>query len=197
MIRHSADHNLMRNLNRALILRHLRLASPQSRANLAARTGLMRSTVSSLVDELIESNLVHETGIGPSQGGRPGTLLELNPAGGCAVGVEITNESALVLLTDFLAHPRWEHQIRLENSAPELVIPQVEHLIEEALSYNDRTDTTRPLGIGLGTVGLVNIQTGTLKLAANLEGWRDIPFQAMWEKQFGLRVHVGNEATIA
>ncbi|MBI5957104.1 MAG: ROK family protein, partial [Chloroflexi bacterium] len=47
------------------------------------------------------------------------------------------------------------------------------------------------------TVGLVNIQTGTLKLAANLEGWRDIPFQAMWEKQFGLRVHVGNEATIA
>lgn len=195
--RQSADHNLMRHINRALILSHLRMSSPQSRANLAARTGLMRSTVSSLVDELITANLVHETGIGPSHGGRPGTLLELNPAGGCAIGVEITSQSVLVLLTDFLAQPRWKQEIKLDSSAPEVVIPQAEQLIEEAVRYNAQTETTRLLGIGLGIAGLVNVETGMLKYAANLEGWCDIPFRSMWEKRFGLPVHVGNEATIA
>lgn len=195
--RQSADHNLMRHINRALILSHLRMSSPQSRANLAARTGLMRSTVSSLVDELIAANLVHETGIGPSHGGRPGTLLELNPAGGCAIGIEITSQSVLVQLTDFLAQARWQQEVRLDSSEPEVVIPQAERLIEEALRYNTETENTRLLGIGLGIAGLVNIETGMLKYAANLEGWRDIPFRSMWQKRFGLPVHVGNEATIA
>ena len=105
MNKQSADHSLMRNINRALILGQLRMASPLSRADLAARIGFTRSTVSSLVDELIAANLVHETGIGPSHGGRPGTWLELNPAGGCAIGVELTSEAILVLLTDFTARP--------------------------------------------------------------------------------------------
>ena len=116
--RRSADHNWMRNINRSLILSCLRTMPPQSRANLAARTGLTRSTVSSLVDELIQANLVHETGTSPSQGGRPGTMLQLNPDGGCAIGVEITVDSIIVLLTDFIAQPRWQQQIALDTLIP-------------------------------------------------------------------------------
>jgi len=194
--RKSADHHLMRTINRALILNHLRLAAPQSRAELAARTGLTRSTVSSLVDELIAANLVHETGTAPSRGGRPGTMLALNPAGGCAIGVEITSHTAVVLLTDFTARPRWQRQITFEPGEAEEVLPNVEKLVDEALRHNAQTDNAPPLGIGLGTAGLVQAQEGMLRSATNL-GWRDVPFKARWEQRFRLPVRVGNEASIA
>jgi glucokinase-like ROK family protein len=186
----------MRNINRSLILSCLRTMPPQSRANLAARTGLTRSTVSSLVDELIQANLVHETGTSPSQGGRPGTLLQLNPDGGCAIGVEITVDSIMVLLTDFVAQPRWQQQITLDTTDPDVVIAQAECLIDEALTFNARTDAIQPLGIGLGIAGLVNPEEGVLKFSSNL-GWRDIPFRTRWQERFGLPVKVGNEASIA
>ncbi len=79
--RQTADNNLMRAINRAQILRHLRTDSPQSRANLAARTGLMRSTVSSLVDELIAANLVHEIGIGAVTRRATGHAVGAQPGG--------------------------------------------------------------------------------------------------------------------
>jgi len=194
--RRSADHNWMRNINRSLILSCLRTMPPQSRANLAARTGLTRSTVSSLVDELIQANLVHETGISPSQGGRPGTLLQLNPDGGCAIGVEITVDSIMVLLTDFVAQPRWQQQIALDTTDPDVVISQAERLIDEALAFNARTDAIPPLGIGLGISGLVNPEEGVLKFSSNL-GWRDIPLRTRLQQRFELPVKVGNEASIA
>jgi predicted NBD/HSP70 family sugar kinase len=198
MGKQAADHSLMRTINRSLILSQLRTAAPLSRADLAARIGLTRSTVSSQVDELIAANLVHETGIGPSHGGRPGTLLELNPAGGCAVGIELTSDSILVLLTDFVAQPRWQHEITLTDHDPDAVIAQAEALIDEALAHNAATDHTKPLGIGLGAAGLVNAADGVLRSAYNLGlGWHDIPFRALWERRFRLPVHVGNEATIA
>jgi predicted NBD/HSP70 family sugar kinase len=198
MSKQSADHSLMRTINRSLILSQLRTAAPLSRADLAARIGLTRSTVSSQVDGLIAANLVHETGTGPSHGGRPGTLLELNPAGGCAVGFELTSDSILVLLTDFVAQPRWQREITLTEHDPDAVIAQAEALIDETLAYNAATGNTKPLGIGLGTAGLVNAADGVLRSAYNLGlGWRDIPFKALWERRFRLPVHVGNEATIA
>ena len=194
--RQSANHQLMRDINRALILNHLRLAAPQSRAELAERTGLTRSTVSSLVDELIAANLVHETGVAPSRGGRRGTLLALNPAGGCAVGVAITSETLIVLLTDFVAQPRWQRQVALTDTAPQTVIHEVEALVDEALAYNAAHEAAPLLGIGLATPGLVRVRDGTLRTATNL-GWRDIPFQTRWEARYGVPVRVGNEASIA
>ncbi len=190
--RKSADHNLMRNINRSLILSGLRTSPPQSRANLAARTGLTRSTISSLVDELIAARLVHEIGIGPSYGGRPGTLLELNPEGGCAIGVEITSDA----VTDFVAQPRWQRGFELETNDLDTVIGQTEQLIDEALCYNDQVTHIKPLGIGVGVGGLVDVAEGVLKSASNL-GWHDIPFKTSWEQRYNLPVYVGNEASIA
>jgi len=194
--RRTANHNLIRRINRALILHQLRTAAPQSRATLAERTGLTRSTVSSLVDELIAANLIHETGVGPSRGGRRGTLLALNPSGGCAIGVEMTETDVLVMLTDFIAQPRWQRGFTLETTDPDVVIGRTEALIAAALRYNTDHDAMRPLGIGLGIVGLVDAAEGVLKKATNL-GWENIPFRTRWEERFHLPVYMGNEASIA
>ncbi len=82
----TADQALVRKHNTAVILDCLRLNAPLSRADISNRTGLNRSTVSSIVNEHVSHGLVRETEHQKSRVGRPGILLELSPAGACAIG---------------------------------------------------------------------------------------------------------------
>src|SRR5215218_5695789 len=65
-----ADLALMRELNERIVLGLLRQEGPISRAELARRSNLSRSTVSSIIATLLALDVVHETGIGDSHGGR-------------------------------------------------------------------------------------------------------------------------------
>lgn len=60
----TGDQALIRQINLSVILRHLRENAPISRADLAEITGLNKTTVSSLVGELIDSQFVREIGLG-------------------------------------------------------------------------------------------------------------------------------------
>ncbi len=194
-VRKSADKNLVRRLNIALILNCLRTSDCRTRAKLAGSTGLSRATVSSLVDELIALNLVRETGLHPSEGGRPGTCLELNPEGGSAIGIEIGVDFVSVVLTDFVANIRWRKRIEFDTYNTGDVISIAEKLVDNA-EKRSKILGLRLIGIGCGLPGLVKIDEGRLVIAPNL-GWHDIPFQALWEKRYGVPVYVMNEGTAA
>ncbi|HVO43519.1 MAG TPA: ROK family transcriptional regulator, partial [Aggregatilineales bacterium] len=194
-LRKSADKNLVRRLNIALILNSLRTSHCRTRARLAASTGLTRATVSSLVDELIALGLVRETGLQPSQGGRPGTCLELNPAGGCAIGLEIGVGFVSAVLTDFAATVLWRDRIEISTRDSDTVVAMAEHLVDRA-EQRSKTLALKLLGIGLGLPGLVKIDEGLLILAPNL-GWRDLPFHTLWGARFGVPVYPVNEGSAA
>src|SRR5258706_10523118 len=68
----SKDHNT------SLVLRTIYEARSVSRADIARATALARPTVSTIVGELIHNRLVSEIGLGPSAGGKPPTMLEIN-----------------------------------------------------------------------------------------------------------------------
>lgn len=193
MVAGPADHNLVRQINSALILDRLLADSPQSRANLAQQTGLNRSTISSLVSDLIERHLIREVGLETADSrGRPGMLLELNPNGGCVVGIEINVEHITVILTDFTAHTLWRRHVELPAAPPQTeVLCLAETLIDEALRAGMAHRLT-PLGIGLGVPGLVDVTKGALVYAPNLT-WRNVPFRDMWEQKFGVPLYVEND----
>ena len=94
-----ADLSLMRELNERIVLSLLRQAGPISRAELARRSNLSRSTVSSIIASLLASDLVRETGIGDSSGGRRPIMIEFNYQSGYVVGIELGNTALTVLLT--------------------------------------------------------------------------------------------------
>ena len=97
----TADQTWVRKMNRSVILAVFRTKKTLSRAQLAIETGLNPSTVSSIIGELIQENLIRETDLIQSNTGRPGRLLELNPDGGCALGIEINVDYIELLVTDF------------------------------------------------------------------------------------------------
>jgi glucokinase-like ROK family protein len=196
VIQATADQGLLRKLNTAVVLDILRRFAPLSRAELAARTGLNRSTVSLIVNNLIEEGFVQETELQSPKIGRPGMLLVLNPKGGFAVGVEIGVDFISVILTDFIANILWrrrvssdpaEDQIRILDRASELTQEAIDVGLEQGL---------RSLGIGVGVPGLVDLRQGKLVFAPNLR-WNNVPLRLMWSQRFDLSIFVENEANAA
>ncbi len=75
--------------NRSAVMRTLYLDGPMSRYELSQATGLSQATVSNLVGELLTEDLVVESGLVSSDGGRPRVMLTVNPSYGHIIGVDV------------------------------------------------------------------------------------------------------------
>lgn len=192
----TADQAFLRETNLSLVVRLIHNQSPLSRAQLAGITGLNKSTVSSLVDELIERGLVYETGSNTGGTGRPATLLEINPNAGHIIGVELGVDFVSVAVTDILGNIVWR---RREDANPaddqEKMINQTLQIVKDAMSIGKRKNY-KFLGLGLSTPGTVDIQKGLLIFAPNLH-WHNVPFVQIFSEQTKLRVFVENDANAA
>ena len=192
----TADQAFLRETNLALVVRLIHNQSPLSRAQLAGITGLNKSTVSSLVDELIERGLVYETGSNTGGTGRPATLLEINPNAGHVIGVELGVDFVSVAVTDILGNIVWR---RREDANPsddqKKMINQTLQIVKDAIAIGKRKNY-KFLGLGLSTPGTVDIHKGVLIFAPNLH-WHDVPFVQIFSEQTKLKVFVENDANAA
>jgi glucokinase-like ROK family protein len=192
----STDQALVREMNLSMALRLIHKQSPISRAQVALSTGLNKSTVSSLVDDLIARNLVHETGINSAGTGRPATMLEINPQAGYVIGVELGVDFVAVAVTDFLGNMVWQKREDADPGAgQEKMLEQTLRIVAEALSTNKRKGA-RFLGLGLATPGTVDLNRGVLIFAPNLH-WHDVPFRDIFSKATKLKVFIENDANAA
>lgn len=192
----TADQNLVRKFNTAVVLNTIRHNAPLSRAEVAKFTGLNRSTVSQIINALLERKLVQETILQSDRVGRPGLLLELNPSGGFAIGIEIGVDYISLVVTDFLANVLWRKRSKSDaHDSIEQILERAYQLTEEGLQKGYALKLT-PLGIGLGVPGLVDLQHGELMFAPNLN-WTNIPVSRLWSERFNLPVFVDNEAKAA
>ena len=91
-----------------------------SRAEIARRTGLSRSTVTEIVDELLPTQLISEVGVGPSRGGRPPIVLEFNYDAACILGVDMGAAHVAVALTNLRGEVlAWRHEFHPVRTDPE------------------------------------------------------------------------------
>lgn len=192
----TADQVWVRRMNRAIILGVFRTQKTLSRARLANETGLNPSTVSSIISELINENLIRETDLIQASTGRPGRLLEINPEGGCALGIEINVDYIELLVTDFSANILWRQR---KASNPETgqdgIMDQVLSQAKQAAEFIQANDS-RLLGIGVGVPGMVDVAGGLLRLAPNLH-WENVPIRDILATYFDCPIYVENEANAA
>jgi glucokinase-like ROK family protein len=191
----TGDQTLVREINLSIILNCLRETSPLSRAQLAEITGLNKTTVSSLVRELIARQFVREIGFDSSGGGRPAVLLELNPGAGCIIGMEIGVDYILTILTDFKAQILWRHREDTDQAeGQEVILARAFDIVRQALEAGGSAHSP-VLGIGVGVPGLVDISSGTLLFAPNLK-WHDVPLHKVLSQEFDVPIFVDNEANL-
>lgn len=198
----TGDQQLVKRINRSVLLRLLRRRSGLSRAQLAQESGLTKSTVSLLVRELIDEGWITETGISAAQGlGRPSTPLRLDGSRRAMIGVEIAVESLRVVGVSLTGDVMWSSEEALADRAPAAVCRQVAALVLRAHAEL----VARPVliaGVGIGLPGAFDEATGTVRFAPNL-GWRNVSFLPLITEALAaagcppLAVHVQNEADTA
>ena len=193
----TGDQTLLREINLSSVLRYIHSNAPISRTQLAAVTGLNKSTVSSLIDELTERGLVCQTGTETSGIGRPASLLKLNPDAGCIIGVEYGVDFVLVILANFGGEVIWRSQQAADPSEGQVATTaKVFKLIDQAIDVC-KIRQSRLLGLGIATPGTVQVDDGFLVYAPNLN-WRDVAFAKNYNERYpNLRVYVDNDANTA
>jgi glucokinase-like ROK family protein len=120
----------------------------------------------------------------------------LNPKGGFAVGVEIGVDFISVILTDFIANVLWRRRVSSDPAEDQIhILDRASELTQEAIDVG-LEQGLRPLGIGVGVPGLVDLRQGKLVFAPNLR-WNNVPLRLMWSQRFDLPIFVENEANAA
>lgn len=192
----SADLSLMREYNERLVLNLVRRAGRLSRADIAKRTRLSRSTVSSIIVDLIEANLVREVGAGHSHGGRRPILLEFNGQAGYVVGVDVGATHILVLVTDLEARSvaRLEEPFTIEEG-PGVGLERIVRLIGQALEQAGLR-MEQVFGVGIGIPGPLDFATGKPIFPPIMPGWHDTPIRERLRERLGKPVHLDNDANL-
>ncbi|MFE0736867.1 ROK family protein [Streptomyces sp. NPDC058855] len=199
-----ADTSGVRRHNLSLVLRTVHEAGETTRAAVAARVGLTRPAVSSLVEQLLELGFLIESGKTFSgQAGRPGTVLKPAGTGPAGLGVEINVDYVTVCVVDLTGADRVRRTERLDNrsAGPGEVLARAARVAAGVLGEADGHGLA-PAGAGLALPGLVS--GGTVRQAPNL-GWHEVDAEDLFAAALtslrpetaGLAVTSDNEANMA
>ncbi len=192
----TAGQAFVREVNLSLVLRLIHTEAPLSRAQLAARTGLNKSTVSSLVEDLLDRNLIHETGINSTGTGRPAMLLEINPQAGAIIGVELGVDFIAMVLTDFVGKILLRKNVAADPAASqEKTLDKALQLINEAICFC-HDNAHQIFGLSFAIPGTVELNEGLLIFAPNLN-WHNTPIRKIFSGETGLKVFIENDANAA
>ena len=186
--------------NLALILSTVdNSADPPSRASLAAATGLVRATVSALVDDLIAGGLLTEVDPPPRTGaGRPAVGLALSSAGPAGLGCEINVDYLAVCVVDLTGVVRQrliEHADQRPAAAADALAALGRLAARARLAAE--ADGLVVAGAALAVPGLVS--AGSVLDAPNL-GWHNVDAPALLRgvpELADLEIVVDNEANLA
>jgi len=178
-----------RDINRRIVLNLIRTHQPISRADLARHSGLQRSTVSVIAEQLIKERWITEGANGHTPRGRRPRFLHLNKERVGIIGINVRPVTTTLALADldanFLAQDSLPTPQQPKQFLAELV-PRVSKLI------NARPELTCE-GIGVSLPGRVDVATQKLVFAPNL-GWKDFDLKTPLEKATQLPVELENAA---
>lgn len=188
-----ATHQQTRAFNQQLVLRAIYDRSAVSRADVARATGLTRTSVGAVVGELLNDHLVEEVGRGPSTGGKAPILLRVRADGRHLIGIDLGESAFTGAVVDLRGNMLRSLSLPLEGRDGDDAIQLVYTLVEGLVNGNGHSPL---LGIGIGTPGLVDSRTGTVRWAVNL-AWENLPLGPMLEERFGVPVVVANDSQAA
>jgi predicted NBD/HSP70 family sugar kinase len=177
----------------------IRQFGPISRADIARHTALTGQTISNLVKELLELDLIVEAEQRRQGRGAPSTSLAINPEAAFSVGLDFNRDHLTGVLVDLAGNVRQRAHVELELPTPEraldLMADTVETLIEK-----QRLSMASIWGVGIGIPGPMHHGDNGDEYVINptaFPGWHNIPLASWARERLGLPVFLENNATAA
>jgi predicted NBD/HSP70 family sugar kinase len=191
----AAGHDMLRLVNRRILLSILSDRQPISRAEIAKISGLNKATISTITSELLKDRCIIEEGSGRTTpiGGKPPTPLRLNGLRFGMFGVDIRAEETIVALSDFNNRLVARLSFETANDAGAFISKIGKEITKLRAKHNDFIEFA---GIGVSLPGLVDSHRGKFLISVVLP-WRDVPVVHLLEKATRLPVVIDNSARCA
>ena len=185
-------HNLSR------LLRHLHVEGATSRADLTAMTGLNRSTVKALTEDLVSMSLLRETApVGRGGAGRPSITVEPEPdvVYVLALDIGVEHMTAVRIGVGGVVLDRRELQQSVSDYSVMRTLTRLVRLARQLFEGAPKGGVC--LGIGVGVCGVVSAEDGLVRFAPNL-GWVDVPLRDLLAERLGtsLPIDLGNDGDL-
>ncbi|MER7113592.1 ROK family transcriptional regulator [Saccharomonospora azurea] len=164
--------------NLALVARLIAGHGPVSRAELAKRSALTKTTVTQLVGELLDAGLVRELGTTRHSGpGRPATHLVLNASGPVGVGLQVEADHVAGCVLDLTGRVRDRALRRVDDvrGDPGASVKAAEPVLRRLLASADAQDSV-VAGIAVGVPGRVDAEGRVRSVELD---WRDVPLSGL------------------
>lgn len=185
----------MRNLSRSegrllTLLRVIYDANRISKNDLVELTGYSPFQVTRMCDELLEMRFIEETGYGNSTGGRPPTLLSIDPSSGKVVGLHIGTFNARIVVTDLAGTLLSFRKVRSwVETGPDASLRQLTAEVDATLAQAGVT-RDQICGIGIGISGVLDHATGTTLFWPKVPQWVNVPVKEHFARHFETLVEV-------
>ncbi len=187
-----ANKELVKAINRSLILNTIRRHGALSRTQITDISRLSTGAVSQITNELLSESWLLEGGEGDYTGGRRQTLLRLNPDAGFAVGLKLMENHISCALTDLEARVIRYHDLPLpDDHDPALVAATLTDTVEAVVNASG-INRTKLMGVGVGVAGVVYPQRGIVHYSPYMN-WHDVPLADMVRARLQLPVYVEND----
>ena len=185
--------------NQRLILDLVRTRGPISRADIVRLSGLTFPSVSRIVGELIDRDLVAETRQRRGGMGKPPTDLELNPKSAFSVGLNFDYDHLSAVLVDLSGEILARDHVALTDSAPDTVLPLMHAAVETLLQELARKKVSRQLLLGIGVSLPLPLCADrvTGNLPERFSAWQDVSLASALGGRFGCPLFLENDATAA
>ena len=178
-----------RDINRRIVLNLIRGHQPISRADLARHSGLQRSTVSVIAEQLIKERWISEGANGHTLRGRRPRFLHLNKGRVGIIGINIRPATTTLALADLDANFVAQESLPT-NSDPQQFITDLTPRVRNLIKMRPQITCE---GIGISLPGRVDLASQRLVFAPNL-GWNDFDLKTAIEKATRLPVELENAA---
>src|SRR4051794_26775459 len=195
---HGALHQL-RTANRRHVIETLRTTGSMTRSALARATGLSRTTISTLLGELIEQGIVTEAtdGGGARRGaGRPATVVQLDHSAGAAVSIDVGARHLAVAIGDLA------HRVLAERWVPLPAAHEADDGLDRAAELVRETlaeagvERSAVIGAGMGLPAPISQPAGLVASSNILPGWAGVQVADEMSERLGVPVFVENDSNL-
>lgn len=190
----------LRQGNRMRVIDVLRQRGAVSRAQIARDAGLSRTTVGSLVTDLITDGFVTERdpSDGPRgpEGGRPGVLLALDQSAGALVGIEFGHRHVRVAVADLAYEIQAERFVAIEVDHAGLEGLDVAARIVGELLEESGVAPERVLAAGMGLSAPIERPSGLVRSNQILPSLNNLDAASEMVRRLGYPVHLDNDANV-